>query len=136
MWRTSSTSAGKSRTPSPWNSQRKAEQAIKSGRFKDEIVPVEVPQKKGEPLLFDTDEYPKFGTTMEKLARLRPAFRKDGTVTAGNSSGVNDGAAAVLVMSEEKAVKMGIRPHGQDRLLRLPGLRAGIDGHGAHLRGS
>lgn len=91
-------------------SQRKAEQAIKSGRFKDEIIPVEVPQKKGDALIFDTDEYPKFGTTMEKLAKLRPAFRKDGTVTAGNSSGVNDGAAAVLVMSEEKAIKMGIRP--------------------------
>ncbi len=92
------------------DSQHKAEQAITSGRFRDEIVPVEVPQKKGPPLIFDTDEYPKFGTTMEKLAKLRPAFRKDGTVTAGNSSGINDGAAAVLVMSEEKALKMGIRP--------------------------
>ncbi|MGO9620091.1 MAG: acetyl-CoA C-acetyltransferase [Desulfobaccales bacterium] len=92
------------------DSQRKAEQAITSGRFRDEIVPVEVPQKKGPPLVFDTDEYPKFDTTMEKLAKLRPAFRKDGTVTAGNSSGINDGAAAVLVMSEEKALKMGIRP--------------------------
>ncbi len=91
-------------------SQRKAEQAIKSGRFKDEIVPVEVPQRKGEPLLFDTDEFPKFGTTAEKLAKLRPAFSKNGTVTAGNSSGINDGAAALLVMSEEKALKMGIRP--------------------------
>ncbi len=92
------------------DSQHKAEQAITSGRFRDEIVPVEVPQKKGPPLIFDTDEYPKFGATMEKLAKLRPAFRKDGTVTAGNSSGINDGAAAVLVMSEEKALKMGIRP--------------------------
>jgi acetyl-CoA C-acetyltransferase len=92
------------------DSQHKAEQAIKSGRFRDEIVPVEVPQKNGPPLIFDTDEYPKLGTTMEKLAKLRPAFRKDGTVTAGNSSGINDGAAAVLVMSEEKALKMGIRP--------------------------
>jgi len=95
------------------DSQHKAEQAITSGRFRDEIVPVEVPQKKGPPLIFDTDEYPKFGTTMEKLAKLRPAFRKDGTVTAGNSSGINDGAAAVLVMSEEKALKMGIRPLGR-----------------------
>jgi acetyl-CoA C-acetyltransferase len=92
------------------DSQRKAEEAIKSGRFKDEIVPVEVPQKRGEPIIFDTDEFPKFGSTAEKLAKLRPAFRKNGTVTAGNSSGINDGAAAVLVMSEEKAVKMGIRP--------------------------
>ncbi|MCL4504330.1 MAG: acetyl-CoA C-acetyltransferase [Deltaproteobacteria bacterium] len=91
-------------------SQQKAEKAIKSGRFKDEIVPVEVPQKKGDPIIFDTDEFPKFGSTMEKLAKLRPAFQKNGTVTAGNSSGINDGAAAVLVMSEEKAIKMGIRP--------------------------
>ncbi len=91
-------------------SQHRAEKAIKSGRFKDEIIPVEVPQRKGEPLIFDTDEFPKFGSTMEKLAKLRPAFQKNGTVTAGNSSGINDGAAAVLVMSEEKAIKMGIRP--------------------------
>jgi acetyl-CoA C-acetyltransferase len=91
-------------------SQQKAEQAINSGRFRDEIVAVEIPQKKGAPLSFDTDEYPRFGTTMEKLAKLRPAFQKDGTVTAGNSSGINDGAAAVLVMSEEKAIKTGIRP--------------------------
>jgi acetyl-CoA C-acetyltransferase len=91
-------------------SQQKAEAAIKSGRFKEEILPVEVPQKKGPPVIFDTDEYPKFGTTLEKLAKLRPAFQKDGTVTAGNSSGINDGAAALLIMSEEKAIKMGIRP--------------------------
>ena len=91
-------------------SQAKAEKAIKSGRFKDEIVPVMVPQKKGDPLLFDTDEYPKFGTTAEKLAKLKPAFDKKGTVTAGNSSGVNDGAAALLVMSADKAYKMGIKP--------------------------
>ncbi len=91
-------------------SQRKAEQAIKSGRFRDEIIAVEIPQRKGPPIVFDTDEFPKFGSTMEKLAKLRPAFRKDGTVTAGNSSGINDGAAAVLVMSEDQAVKLGIRP--------------------------
>ncbi len=91
-------------------SQRKAQQAIESGRFKDEIVPVEVPQKKRAPIIFDTDEYPKFGTTMEKLAKLRPAFSKTGTVTVGNSSGINDGAAALLVMSEDKAVKLGLRP--------------------------
>ncbi|HZE20983.1 MAG TPA: acetyl-CoA C-acyltransferase, partial [Desulfobaccales bacterium] len=91
-------------------SQKKAEQAIKSGRFKDEIVPVMVPQKKGEPLVFDTDEFPRFGTSPEKLGKLKPAFRKGGTITAGNSSGINDGAAAVLVMSAEKALKMGIQP--------------------------
>ena len=91
-------------------SQRKAEAAIKSERFKDEILPVEIPQRKGDPIIFDTDEFPRFGTTIEKLAKLPPAFQKGGTVTAGNSSGINDGAAAVLVMSEEKAIKTGIRP--------------------------
>lgn len=91
-------------------SQEKAEKAIKSGRFKDEIVPVMVPQKKGDPIPFDTDEYPKFGTTAEKLGKLKPAFDKKGTVTAGNSSGVNDGAAALLVMSADKAYKLGIKP--------------------------
>jgi acetyl-CoA C-acetyltransferase len=91
-------------------SQRKAEAAIKSGRFKDEILPVEVPQRKAPPVIFDTDEFPRSGTTMEKLAKLPPAFQKGGTVTAGNSSGINDGAAAVVVMSEEKAIKTGIRP--------------------------
>src|SRR5208283_4329340 len=91
-------------------SQQKAERAIKAGRFKDEIVPVLVPQKKGDPIVFDTDEFPKFGSTAEKLAKLRPAFDKKGSITAGNSSGVNDGAAALLVMSAEKAFKMGIKP--------------------------
>ena len=91
-------------------SQEKAEKAITSGRFKDEIVPVMVPQKKGDPIAFDTDEYPKFGTTAEKLGKLKPAFDKKGTVTAGNSSGVNDGAAALLVMSADKAYKLGIKP--------------------------
>ncbi len=94
-------------------SQAKAEKAIKSGRFRDEIVPVRVPQRKGDPLIFDTDEFPKFGTTVEKLAKLKPAFDKKGTVTAGNSSGVNDGAAALLLMSAEKAYKMGLRPLGK-----------------------
>ena len=91
-------------------SQQKAEAAITSGRLKDEIIPVEVPQRRGDPIIFDTDEFPRFGTTVEKLGKLRPAFRKDGTATAGNSSGVNDGAAALLIMSAEKAFKMGIRP--------------------------
>jgi len=91
-------------------SQRRAEVAIKAGKFKDEIIPVEVPQRRGEPLIFDTDEFPRFGTTAEKLAKLKPAFRKDGTITAGNSSGINDGAAALVVMSAEKAIKLGIRP--------------------------
>jgi acetyl-CoA C-acetyltransferase len=92
------------------SSQQKAEDAITSGRFFDEIVSVEIPQKRGEPLLFETDEFPRFGTTVEKLSQLKPAFRKDGSITAGNSSGINDGAAALLIMSAEKAFKMGIEP--------------------------
>jgi acetyl-CoA C-acetyltransferase len=92
------------------HSQQKAEAAIKSGRFRDEIVPVAIPQRKGDPLIFDTDEFPRFGTTAEKLSKLKPAFDKDGTITAGNSSGINDGAAALLIMSKERALKMGIRP--------------------------
>lgn len=92
------------------SSQQKAEKAIKSGRFKDEIVPVEVPQRRGDPIIFDTDEFPRFGTSSEKLAKLNPAFNKNGAITAGNSSGVNDGAAALLIMHAEKAFKMGIRP--------------------------
>lgn len=91
-------------------SQQKTEMAVKSGRFKDEIVPVEVPQRKGEPIIFDTDEFPRFGTTTETLAKLKPAFRKNGTITAGNSSGISDGAAALLVISAERALTMGIRP--------------------------
>ena len=91
-------------------SQNKTEAAIKAGKFKDEIVPLAVPQPKGEPVLFDTDEYPRFNTTKEALAKLKPAFKKDGTVTVGNSSGINDGAAAVLLMSEEKAEEKGIKP--------------------------
>lgn len=91
-------------------SQQKAEAAIKSGRFKDEIVPVLIPQKKGEPKVFDTDEHPRFGTTMEALTKLKPAFIKDGTVTAGNASGINDGAAIIVVMSESKAKALGLKP--------------------------
>jgi len=91
-------------------SQQKAEAAIKSGRFKDEIVPVEIPQRKGDPIIFDTDEFPRFGSTAEKLGKLKPAFAKQGSITAGNSSGINDGAAALLLMTTEKALKMGIRP--------------------------
>ena len=91
-------------------SQHRAEAAQKSGKFKDEIVPVEVPQRRGDPLVIDTDEYPKHGATLEGLSKLRPAFKKDGTVTAGNSSGINDGAAMLVVMSKEKADELGIEP--------------------------
>ncbi|EZK79415.1 TPA: acetyl-CoA C-acetyltransferase [Streptococcus pyogenes] len=91
------------------DSQRKAQLAIEKGRFKEEIAPVTIPQRKGEPLLVDQDEYPKFGTTVDKLAKLRSAFIKDeGTVTAGNASGINDGAAAILLMSKEKAEELGL----------------------------
>lgn len=90
-------------------SQQNAIAAIDSGRFKDEIIPVIIPQKKGEPIIFDTDEYPKRTTNAEKLAKLRTIF-KDGTVTAGNASGRNDGAAAVVLASKEKAAEIGIKP--------------------------
>ena len=91
-------------------SQQKAQAAIGAGLFADEIVPVEIPQRKGDPVVVATDEYPRPGTTAEGLAKLRPAFKKDGTVTAGNASGINDGAAAVVVMSRKKAEQLGIRP--------------------------
>jgi acetyl-CoA C-acetyltransferase len=91
-------------------SQNRAEAAIKAGRFMDEIVPVHIPQRKGEPVVFEQDEFPRFGTTLESLSKLRAAFAKDGTVTAGNASGINDGAAAVVVMSKEKAVELGLTP--------------------------
>ena len=91
-------------------SQNRALKAMADGKFKDEIVPVLIPQRKGDPVLVDTDEYPKPGTTMESVGKLRPAFKKDGVVTAANASGINDGAAAFVVMSEEKAVAMGLKP--------------------------
>jgi len=91
-------------------SQQKAQAAIEAGRFKDEIVPLEIPQRKADPLVFDTDEFPRKGTTAESLAKLRPAFKHDGTITAGNASGINDGAAVVLVMSASKAKELGLNP--------------------------
>jgi acetyl-CoA C-acetyltransferase len=94
---------------SAW-SQEKAAKAIAEGKFVDEIIPVVIPQRKGDPIIFTQDEYPKAGTTAEKLAGLRPAFKKDGSVTAGNASGINDGAAAVVVMSKAKAEELGLTP--------------------------
>lgn len=91
-------------------SQDKAMAAIQAGRFKDEVVPIEIPQRKGAPLVFDTDEFPRAGTTAEGLAKLRPAFKQDGTVTAGNASGINDGAAVVLVMAANVARDLGLQP--------------------------
>ncbi|PPA71324.1 acetyl-CoA C-acetyltransferase [Jeotgalibacillus proteolyticus] len=91
-------------------SQQKAVAAINSGRFDDEIVPVAIPQRKGDPILFTKDEYPREGTTKESLGKLRPAFKKEGSVTAGNASGINDGAACVVVMAREKAEELGLTP--------------------------
>ncbi|CAN0193641.1 unnamed protein product [Phaeothamnion confervicola] len=90
-------------------SQQKAEAAMKAGRFNDEIAAVEVPSRKG-PVVFNTDEYPRAGTTAESLGGLKPAFKKDGTVTAGNASGINDGAAVVMLTSARKAKELGLRP--------------------------
>lgn len=112
------------------NSQLKAEKAIKEGKFKDEIVPVMVPQRKGEPKVFDTDEGPRFGSTMEGLARLKPCFIKDGKVTAGNSSGINDGAAALVVMSAEKATELGVTPLATIVSYGHKGLDPAIMGYG------
>ncbi len=92
------------------SSQNKAEKAILSHRFKDEITPVHIPQRKGDPVVVDTDEYPKFGATVEGISKLRPAFKKDGSVTAATSSGINDGAAILIVMSREKAEELNIKP--------------------------
>jgi acetyl-CoA C-acetyltransferase len=91
-------------------SQRRAAAAIQAGAFQDEIVPVPIPQRKGDPVIFSVDEYPRAGSTAERLAGLKPAFKKDGTVTAGNASGINDGAAALVVVTGEKARKVGTRP--------------------------
>ncbi|OLN31844.1 acetyl-CoA C-acetyltransferase [Desulfosporosinus metallidurans] len=89
-------------------SQNRAEAAIKAGTFNEEIVPVSIPQRKGDPVVVSQDEFPRFGATYEALAKLRPAFKKDGTVTAGNASGINDGAGAVVVMAKEKAEELGL----------------------------
>lgn len=112
------------------NSQLKAEKAINEGRFKDEIVPVVIPQRKGEPIVFDTDEFPKANMTIEKLAKLKPAFKKDGTVTAGNASGINDGAAMLIVMSKEKAEELGVKPLVTIKSYASSGLDPKIMGYG------
>jgi len=111
-------------------SQNRAERAIVEGRFKDEIVPVPVPQKKGEPLRVDTDEYPRAGTTAEKLAALKPAFKKDGSVTAGNASGINDGAAAVVVTTRTKAQRIGAKPLARIRSYASTGVDPMVMGIG------
>ncbi|HMM12246.1 MAG TPA: acetyl-CoA C-acetyltransferase [Bacteroidales bacterium] len=112
------------------SSQLKAEMAQKSGRFADEIVPVVIPQKKGDPIVVDTDEFPKHGMTLDKLAKLKPAFKPDGSVTAGNASGINDGAAMLLVMSEKKARELGIEPLAGIVASAYAGLDPRIMGYG------
>ena len=120
-------------------SQRHAIDAINSGRFNDEIFPISVPQRKGDPLIFDTDEYPRYivqdgqyqlDTSLETLSSLRPAFRKGGTVTAGNSSGINDGAAALLIMSKDKADALGLKPLAKWLGSAVAGVDPGIMGIG------
>jgi acetyl-CoA C-acetyltransferase len=113
-----------------FESQSKAEAAIKSGVFKDEIVPVPIPQRKGEPVPFDTDEHPRFGTTMDTLKKLKPAFKPDGSVTAGNASGINDGAAIIIVMSAEKAASLGLEPMAIIRSYASAGVDPSIMGIG------
>jgi len=112
------------------DSQQKTEAAQNAGRFDDEIVPVEVPQRKGDPLAFAKDEFPRAGTTAEKLGKLRPAFDKEGTVTAGNASGINDGAAAVVVMSESKAKELGLTPIARIAAFATAGVDPAIMGTG------
>jgi acetyl-CoA C-acetyltransferase len=111
-------------------SQNRAEAAQKSGRFNEEIVTVAVPQRKKDPIIVDTDEFPRHGATLEKMAKLRPAFKKDGTVTAGNSSGINDGAAMFVVMTEEKAQELGITPLATIKAFASAGVDPSIMGYG------
>ncbi len=110
-------------------SQNKAEAAQKAGKFKDEILPIEIPQKKGS-IVFDADEYIKSGTTIESLSALRPAFSKDGSVTAGNASGINDGAAAVMMMSAKKADSLGLKPLARIKAYSSAGIDPTIMGMG------
>lgn len=111
-------------------SQERAAKAIEEGVFKEEIVPVIIPQRKGSPIAFDTDEYPKKGTSLEKLAALRSAFKKAGSVTAGNASGINDGAAALVIMSLEKAQQLGIIPLARIRSFASAGVDPSLMGIG------
>ena len=111
-------------------SQRRAEAAVRDGFFKDEIVAVDIPQKKGGAIRFDTDEYPRAGTSVEKLAALRPAFKKDGSVTAGNASGINDGAAALVVTTPARARKIGTKPIARVLSFATTGVDPAIMGMG------
>jgi len=111
-------------------SQLKAEKAIKSGEFKEEIVPITIKTKKGD-IVFDTDEFPRFGNTIEALNKLKPIFKENGTVTAGNASGINDGAAALVLMSADKAKELNIKPLAKIVSYGSAGLDPSIMGYGA-----
>ncbi|MDB8790553.1 acetyl-CoA C-acetyltransferase [Romboutsia sp. 1001216sp1] len=111
-------------------SQEKAKQAQLNNRFKDEIVEVLIPQRKGDPIVFDTDEHPKHNTTIERLSKLRPAFKKDGTVSAGNASGINDGSAMVILMSREKCDELGLKPLASIVSYASAGVDPSIMGYG------
>ena len=111
-------------------SQNRAEAAQKAGKFKDEIVPVMIPQRKGDPVAFAADEFIKAGTTLESVSGLKPAFAKDGTVTAANASGINDGGAAVLVMSAAKAQQLGLKPMARIKAFASSGVDPSIMGMG------
>ncbi len=111
-------------------SHSKAEAAIKAGRFKDEIVPFELPGKKGEKQVFDQDEHPRFGLKMEDLARLKPVFRPDGTVTAGNSSGLNDGGSAAIIMTRRRAKELGLAPMARIAVQAAAGVEPHLMGYG------
>jgi acetyl-CoA C-acetyltransferase len=113
-------------------SQLKTERAIAEGKFIEEIVPVNIPQKKGEPIVFETDEFPRKGSTIDGLRKLKPAFKKDGTVTAGNASGLNDGAAALVIMSLEKAKELGINPIAKIVSYAQAGVDPSIMGYGPY----
>lgn len=112
------------------HSQNKAEAAIAAGKFKDEIVPVEIPQRKKDPIVFNTDEFPRAGVTADGLAKLRPAFKKEGTVTAANASGLNDGAAMLILMSKEKADALGLKPMARVVSYATHGIDPQIMGYG------
>ena len=111
-------------------SQLKCEAAQKAGKFDEEIVKVLIPQKKGDPIIFEKDEFPRAGATIEALAKLRPAFKKEGSVTAGNASGINDGAAFLVLMSKEKADKLGLKPLAKIKAYATAGLEPQIMGYG------
>ncbi|WP_042274720.1 acetyl-CoA C-acetyltransferase [[Clostridium] dakarense] len=111
-------------------SQEKAKKAQLNNRFKDEIVEVLIPQRKGDPIVFNTDEHPKHNTTIEKLSKLRPAFKKDGTVSAGNASGINDGSAMVMLMSREKCNELGLKPLASIVSYASAGVDPAIMGYG------